>query len=685
MQLFAPLIATGKSSPQDVADYKQAYREYYTANGPGARLAKTLGDISPSEWAPAIANMGKAIAQWHKDINTPRPEDAMDSKTSSALTAMGVIAPQGVMSAAKSIPRIARGAFAGVKDMAWLGLSLGSGAFEQAADAIGNLSNNPKDIDAAAEMAVMRLKQHADQATDTANPYTEPADKAEFEGGRLLGNLMIPVPGAKSASAAIRSTSDALGSMATKATGGLMKMTPGALKTAGTIGAVGATVANPGLALKGAATAIGSSILGDSGGLMSAPYKILQSGNAVKNGVFKAIDATGDAVMATPKGQSMIAQIADTAPQIMDQAKQAKIASSLEVARLKGLVKDAVRYSEPTGKLKAALASAQAIDKSTEIYQNLMERGTDVAQWMKANGAAAIPSKMADAVTGAAMGAVAGQTIGQMNAQPGQSTNPQAAAGAATGTLLAMLGGSAYAAQSGNAPKSGQYPPRLMPPAGEASSLRQAANEMAVHPAVGKNPRLLLPPGEPIDVETFSKTLNDAAVAQIDAARAAGGKETFDLKTEKALGSGKYDFPKPSDQDLRALAAKSQEINAPDSGMKSSVFDRISYDPQKQIGLLRFGEGKAGSGGVRSYAVVGITPEKWDAFAKGLKPELGLSDDPSEYSMGKYFNQFIKKYENTVRVYDDLWGQQKKPPGTTILNPESAPTAIKDFLNKTKH
>ena len=190
--------------------------------------------------------------------------------------------------------------------------------------------------------------------------------------------------------------------------------------------------------------------------------------------------------------------------------------------------------------------------------------------------------------------------------------------------------------------------------------------------------QVTLPTG--ISVQDLQISFGDGQTADLGGATSAYCSK---VRPEKALGSGKYDFPTPSDQDLRSLASKSVEINAPDSGMKSSVFDRISYDPDKQLGLLKFA--KPGAGGVKSYAIVGMTPEKWEAFAKGLKPELGLSDDPSEYSMGKYFNNFIKKYENTVRVYDDLWGQQKKPPGTTILNPESAPTAIKDFLNKTKN
>lgn len=669
LKTFSPIIATGKATPTDEADYRKAYHDYYENNTVGSRLTKTLADIHPSEWAGSLMGIARSIGQWHQAINSGGPQNQEIT--------------------AKVIQRIGQGAKSGLKDVAYFAMNVGAGAVEQLGAAIGEIKHDPKAIDEAASIAINRLKGQASQAADTANPYTDPAERAQFEAGRFIGNLAAPTPAIGKAGELTRVAGDVVEKAGNVALGVAAKAAPPLIKTGEAIAGVAGAVAHPGVA----ASVVGGKMLGEAlgrGGAMAVPFQILREGNAVQKGMFKAADAFGNTVIATPVGQSFIEQAANQAPQLMAQAKAAKIGTNLEVSRLKAMLADAIDRSEPQGKIRAALSQAQAVDRSTEVYQSLLERGTDVAKWMQQNGSAQIPSKLADAMTGAAGGAVFGVTAGNLSGA--QDSNPAAAQGAAIGTFLGLLGGSTYASQNTQAPNATpqtnlrrtanaqatiQVPPYVPPtnsgamhsPTQTPYSVSGVAMRIPTPPVAGElyNPQLNLPSSNPIligeklpvDAATLAMNLNNATVAHIEAVRDKLPTETFNFKTMKAVGSEGYDFIMPSDQLLLKLSKAAQPI-------ESSLFDRVAYDPDTQTALVRVQPGKGGRDNVRSYAIPGMTPEKFDAFAKGVN---------FDGSIGKYFNKNIKPFENHLRIYDNLWEHEKLSKPATPLPPQ-----VSEFL-----
>lgn len=545
---------------------------------------------------------------------------------------------------------LANGALTGVKNFGADAVQFGMNGLEAFNNAIARNSSNPtvskKAREDAAEMSLNILRMKARSQEDLSNPHQPgtPESRAWDVGnaaGQFGATAAVPFAGEafNAAGKVAQTVTDVGANVAAKTAGLAMRAAPALANATGAAAIAAAPKILAWDAVKGLLKGPDASGLG-----------FFAQGNAERKGLWTAVGEAGKTVIKTPVGESAFKNFLDSSPDIMRKLQADAISANLEVNAAQAQLKDAVENGFPQTSFKKGLEKAQKAYVSTVTQQNVMDKGIKTLQWLNDVGATGLSSKLADATSGALQTAFAMHSLNAFGGTPGQDTNVNSDAQAAIlGAFLGVLGTATHSAHHDTV---------------RPSDLSQAANEKAIYPTPANQPTILeqfgakpakpVPPttntaiidGAPINQDTLAETIQSHATAAGNAAAAASG-HTFDFTQRKARGSAQYDFEKIPDAHLTDIANKSVPVN-------SSWLERISYDPEKQVGLFKTTNPGDIRKGVSTYAVPGLTPEKFDGFMQGLNSR-GMVEANNPGSHGKYFNSFIKQYENHWRIKDDVW------------------------------
>ena len=559
----------------------------------------------------------------------------------------------------------AKGALTGVKNFGADAIQFGMNGLEAFNNTIARNSSNPmvskKAREDAAEMSLNVLRMKARSQNDLSNPHQPgtPESKA-WDVGNMAGQLgataLVPFVGEAfgAAGKVAQTVTDVGANVAAKTAGLAMRAAPALANTTG----AAAIAASP-------KTIIWDAVKGLLKGPEASGLGFFAQGNAERKGLWTAVGEAGKTVTKTPVGKSAFKNFLDSSPDIMKKLQTDNISARLEVSAAEAQLKDAVENGFPQTQFKAGLKKAQKNYVSTVTQQNVMDKGIKTLQWLNDVGATGLSSKLADATSGALQTAFAMHSLNAFGQTPGKDPSVDSDAQAAIlGAFLGVLGTAAHSAHHDTA---------------RPSDLRQAANERAIYPTpvnqppileqFGAKPKKPVPPttntaiidGAPVNQDKLAEAIQSHATAAGNAAAAASG-HTFDFTQRKARGSAQYDFEKIPDAHLTDIANKSVPVN-------SSWLERISYDPEKQVGLFKTTNPNNIRKGVSTYSVPGLTPEKFDGFMQGLNSR-GMVEANNPGSHGKYFNSFIKQYENHWRIKDDVW---TPPAAKGSINPVISP------------
>ena len=617
------VLSEGYPGTKIESDYKKAYIDYHSQNTTGELIGKAISDISLDKIGSAVSDSAKKLYQWHLDMN--KQPDAT----------------------AQSVGTMGKGALAGIQGMGSWGLDVGMAGLEGLSNLFADyMSANPKEIAAdrsdAADMAIRRLKLEYAANKNLANPYDAGTpEHAQFEGGRFVGGLVVPAPAIPGATKAMEVVGNVGKNMATKAVGA-------ALTAAPFVGETAVRAANLAKAPVRAAWGAVKDLIGTSG-------ESLDEEGAAKTGLFNAISDTGKTMVSTPIGASVLDHVAESGPKIMDVLQDKKVQNNLKFTELKLQLDDAKFYGAPMGQLQKQLDETIQEGMAIAAQQNVTQKGLETLNWLRAKGASGISSKLANSISGALQGSATMYSLGTLTAQPGQVDNDAAAQGAIYGGFFGILGSGAFKA------------------GGETVSpktLREVANEKAIYTApktpeanvleqYGATPGVPDRPnpvsvisGTPVDEHSLANSIKDITEsATIHTADNSG--HTFNLTQRKAKGSESYEFGMAPDAHLREIAQMAVPV-------ESSFIEKLAYDPQRQISLIKMRDEAGRRGGVSTYALPGMTPEKFNAFTQGLN-QAGMVEAGVKGSHGKYFNSYIKQYENHWRIKDGVWNSPAAP------------------------
>ena len=650
LQSNAQLVGAGDKEAEKT--YRQAYQEYYAHNPVSTRLADAVTSFPGAVIDGAFA-VGKALSQWHEDVNKPTD------------TTMG-----------QQAQIIGSGAVQGVKNVAYMGMNLLGAGFEQFADTLGQIKGNPNLIKEGADLAVARLKTNARAEKDTQNPYQPgSAENAMFEGGRTVGQLAVPLPVIGKVGQAAEAGGEIVGQAAAKTMGTALKAVPPVANAAMLASTATGAVALPKLS--------GIALLAKGVGAISKdstfPFSLIKDFSSTKRGLFNAISEAGDRMIATPEGKTIISHLANS-DDVIDAMRTNIQMADTQVSAAKAVYDDAVKNGDPAGHLKRAWERSIAANEALRAQQDLQYRGIQVAKWMENKGAGVVSKKTADAIAGFVEGSLGGYVLDSAQSQPGEARGDASAMFGLTSAMLGGLGQSFYKAKHGN----------------NTPSLRERVSDVPLYEAptrkiepnvieqyAPKPSKTVKAPevndvigGVPINESKLADAIKETSVqildkktAEID--KAAG--HTYDYTESKARGSTMHDFQMVPDTQLQQIAQNSVPL-------ESSWIDKAAYDPSKEIALLKLKNEGGKRGNVSTYALPGVTPEKFNAFIQGLN-QMRMVESGVKGSHGKYFNDFIKQYENHWRIKDNVWGKPPAPAIPTSVAPvapmaQVAPQAV---------
>ena len=627
LNLFAKQALSPKATEADRQNYRDAYADYYQENPMGKRVANAIADVHPSEWAGDLWNMAKGVGS--SIASNIEGRSATNPGQAAALGATG------------------QGIAAGFKHAVASGANALGGLAEQIG--VEGAGIDKAQLNKMADFSLNRMKLAQQIAGDTgAAHYQDPALAANFDTGAAAGQFatMAGTPQPNFAGA-IQKGGDFIESGLYKAMG----------KTAQAAPVVGRAV-------EGAAAAGGVASAAASGGPVAGALaagtaaKAYQAGSAVSSGLFSGVGKLGEQVAATPLGQSAIDSIANNAQSILRDARLG--------------VQDA-----------AAEGSAKAI-KSAQVRLAVIQKGTDMAQWLQAKGMAGIPSKMADALSGAIQGGITSGTI-QALTDPAAANPSGVNTGAAYGSILGMLGTAGLDAERKAATKGLPTEAQIPTPTAEFPGLGeplQAVGPVDQNPTVAttsydnviRNSELrkaasragtgtsFMLNGVPHDVDQFTGTLQNASKGVVNAARQENPLETFNFKGDwvKNARTENASALRPSDQDLQAVAAMAKPAGSGTLGM-------MGYDPNRRLAAVQFFE--KGKGGAQTYAIPEMDPQGW-------------SDWNNASSLGAHFNYQIRKAYPILRLEQNLWPELPQGPREAYRPSNVAPS--QDLINQNK-
>lgn len=690
------------SSPADDEAYIQAWKDNYAQSSVGHDFGQAIKK-APAAAGTAIWGLAKDAGETIHNIVNPGAPPADAVNIGPEWLGIKYSPSQG----AKNREATVAGAVSGGVGVGRLGLDVFMKGLRGLEEAHGAITGDKTDVDNAANIALQQLKMDAQLEHFTSNPYdpkTQPEQAALFNVSSA-GTQMAAIPEIPGVAKAVKIGGDFIENGAYKALGVASKLAPSLAKTAAVASEVYGIAKKP---AEAAVALIGQKISDAAGmsGSAANPFTWFSAGSAATSGLFKAVDAAGNQLIATQLGQNAFDSVVANTPKLTADATAKNLVARDAVEAAQGALSDAERSGASTIPAQAALRKARAAATAANVYSHLIDQGAGMAQWIQKKGLAGMPSKLADAVSGAIQGGVAGGTIAAATAQPGDNdaVAQGISKGAFYGGVLSMLGAAGSASQGKQpvridpteqmptptavfpgqgpnrpVPASVKYP-EVYPPAGPyrpdmpTPTARMPYGEKPTGPltvptqlrqdaeaAIAGKPQIAVIDGIPHDVDALAENLSNAGKSVVNAVRQENPNETFKIPTEwvKNARFENQSSVVPSDQDLLATAAQGEK--AP-----SGTIGQWAYDENKRLAVLQFFEkGK----GQQHYAVTELDPQGWQAWQEAN-------------SAGAHFNYQIRKAYPILRIHQNLWPELQSGPRENYRPSNVAPTKAQLDENK---
>lgn len=617
LALLAPLVAKQPTDPQYDKAYLMAYKDYYDQNTLGHRIGQTLADVGSKAVDPdtylsigrALWSMAKAPGLAIDQASNPANNVPVGPGVGGYVAAVGRTLASEAGGASKAL---GQGGLAAYNAAAYAG--------DQLENAFADITGSPAARDKAAENSLARLKANGTAQQWLNNTFTPPGTN---QGAAQIGGGLAQVATAEAlpVGGAIRAGGDFLQTGAQYVAGKALQWTPGMAKVAGYAGSAAGLYAHPIAGLvSGAAKGVDAAM----GGQVLNPYSIFRNGNALKSGLFQSAATFGDQLVTTPLGKSAIDSIADNSTQIVQDARQKLLGARTEVAAKQAAFDDADANGLNTIGPGLALQRAKSAAQAANAHEFMVSKGAAVAQYFQQKGWSGVPSRLADAVSGAILGGLAGGTLAASQQPPGSPDVVNGfSRGAVYGSILGVLGTGATAGTQ----RTNSYKPSTSSTtaAGGPSALRDAANASA------KNTFVI--GGQPITPGALAAGIEDAGKATTAAIAEDAGQASYNYQLIANREDGAWGTlnPRPSDQAIDKLVGLHQPTG-------SSSIPVVGYDPDSQLLSLRF---KKTPTTYHHYVYGEVPPEVHQEF---------LAGQGAGGSIGKYFNQNFRANYPHVEV-----------------------------------